>query len=1358
LSLGNVNISQPGLLSATVTATNVTCFSANDGTITISSPSGATSYQYSINGGGTWVSTNSFTGLANSTYDVRIRDAVTTSNKVDLDGSTNTVISQPAVLNAALSTSNVSCSTTNDGQIIISAPSGGYGTYNFTIDGGSHWQSSGSFTALSGGTYDVRIQDAAHASCIIDLDGTTNTTIAQPSALGATSVPTNVTCSNASNGTITITSPHGGYGTYQYSINGGTTWQTSGSFSNLANNTYNVMIRDAANSSCTADLDGTGNTIITIPAVLSATITPTNVTCNGANDGIITLSSLAGGSGSFQFSDDGGNTWQTSPTFSSLANGSYNILIGDSSSPTCFVDLDGSANTSITQPSTLSAVLSSTNITCNGANDGKINLSSPIGGYGTYGFSIDGGTSWSSSVSFTSLAVNTYNVLIRDAAHTSCIIDLDGTVNTPITQPAALSAVVTITNVSCNGSNNGIISVTSPTGGYGTYEFSDNGGGVWQSLGSFTSLANGPYDVRIRDAANTSCSVDLDGTTNTTITQPNALSATVVSTNVTSFGANDGTITVTNLAGGSGSYEFTINGGTNWGSSPTFTNLSGGTYNVQMRDALATSCAIDLDGTTNTSVQQPTAPLSATLSSTNITCNGSNNGTITISSPAGGYGTYQYSIDGGAHWSTSGSFTGLSSGTYNTEIRDASYPSDVLDLDGTVNTSIGQPNSLSASVASTNVSCLGSTDGSIIISSPTGGSGGYQFTVNGGTSWSSLTSFTNLSTGNYNVEMRDSANPGCVVDLDGNSSSTAITQPAALSASVAVTNVTSPGANDGSITISSPSGGYGTYQYSIDGGITWQYSGSFTGLANGSYHVVMRDAAHTSCSVSLDGAVGSTTVNQPSPLSATVSSSNVSCNGTRDGQINITHPSGGYGTYEYSVDGGVTWSSSGSFTGLSSGTYAVMIRDAAYPNNVVDLDGSTNTIITQPSALSATISSTNLTSVGVNDGTISISSAAGGYGTYQYSINGGTSWQNSGSFTSLASGTYSVAIRDAAHVTCVIDLDGSTNTVILPPLSISVTSFSNINCFGRTNGSLTVSGYAGVPPYTYSIDGITFSSANTFTDLAPNNYTLWVKDSSGSTASTTASVGQPNAPLSALAASQKNAQCFGTNSGSITAQGVNGTEPYTYSTDGATFVINNLFSSLGAGVYTITVQDANGCFATTTTTIGQPDQISASAIAVSINGDDNGSLYSLANGGTQPYTYSWSGPDGFVAATDTIRNLLPGVYSVTVTDSNNCISGLASYTITFKIYEGISPNGDGKNDYWRIDGIEGYPNNLVRIFDRFSNMVFETNGYTNESNNWYGQSNHGLVRGALPDGTYYYTVSLGDGSGTKSGYVILKRH
>ncbi|MEK6780591.1 MAG: Ig-like domain-containing protein [Bacteroidota bacterium] len=95
--------------------------------------------------------------------------------------------------------------------------------------------------------------------------------------------------------------------------------------------------------------------------------------------------------------------------------------------------------------------------------------------------------------------------------------------------------------------------------------------------------------------------------------------------------------------------------------------------------------------------------------------------------------------------------------------------------------------------------------------------------------------------------------------------------------------------------------------------------------------------------------------------------------------------------------------------------------------------------------------------------------------------------------------------------------------------------------------------------------------------------------------------------------------------------------------------------------------------------------------------------------------------------------------------------------LPFKVYEGITPNGDGTNDYLRIEGIDFYPNCMVRIFDRYNNLVFEMSGYNNEERIWRGVANKGIGNQELQEGTYFYTITLGDGSAPASGFVALKR-
>lgn len=90
----------------------------------------------------------------------------------------------------------------------------------------------------------------------------------------------------------------------------------------------------------------------------------------------------------------------------------------------------------------------------------------------------------------------------------------------------------------------------------------------------------------------------------------------------------------------------------------------------------------------------------------------------------------------------------------------------------------------------------------------------------------------------------------------------------------------------------------------------------------------------------------------------------------------------------------------------------------------------------------------------------------------------------------------------------------------------------------------------------------------------------------------------------------------------------------------------------------------------------------------------------------------------------------------------------------FTVYQTISPNGDGINDYWHIEGIDFYPNNSVRLYDRYNNLVFEMDGYNNEDKAWRGRSNRN-GNNTLPEGTYFYRISAGE-AGTFGGFVVLR--
>ncbi|MFN4763942.1 beta strand repeat-containing protein, partial [Gillisia sp. Q332] len=741
---------------------------------------------------------------------------------------------------------------------------------------------------------------------------------------------TNVSCNGGNDGTIAITVT-GGTGPYTYIWSGNGRNDTSEDISSLSAGTYTVTVSDSESSVSSTHY-------VSEPAILSATVAATQPSCYGTNNGSITISSPSGGTGTYQYSINGGSTWTAGLNNPNLAPGTYDVRIRDAANTACIIDL---GNQVITYPDVLSATVANTQPSCFGTNNGSISISSPAGGYGTYQYSINGGSTWTAGLNNPNLAPGTYDVRIRDAANTACIIDLG---NQVITYPDVLSATVANTQPSCFGTNNGSISISSPAGGYGTYQYSINGGSTWTAGLNNPNLAPGTYDVRIRDAANTACVIDLG---NQVITAPEILSATVESTNVTCNGVNDGTISITNPQGGYGTYEYSINNGTNWQDSGNFGNLNNATYQVVIRDAANTNCTITLNS--NLTITQPTA-LSATVTSTNVTCNGANDGTISVTNPAGGYGTFQYSINNGGTWQDSGEFSGLGNATYHVVIRDAANTNCTITLNS--NLTITQPPVLNATVTSTNLTCNGANDGTISVTNPQGGYGTFQYSINNGTSWQDTGNFGNLNNATYQVLIRDKANINCTITLNPN---LAITQPQVLNATVTSTNVTCNGATDGTISITNPQGGYGTYEYSINNGTNWQDSGEFSGLGNATYQVVIRDAANTNCTITLDSNL---TITQPPVLNATVTSTNVTCNGANDGTISVTNPQGGYGTFEYSINNGTNWQDSGNFGNLNNATYQVVIRDAANTNCTITLNS--NLTITQPPVLNATVTSTNV--------------------------------------------------------------------------------------------------------------------------------------------------------------------------------------------------------------------------------------------------------------------------------------------------------------------------------------------------------------------------------------------------------------
>ncbi|MCP9764182.1 beta strand repeat-containing protein, partial [Lacihabitans soyangensis] len=659
-----------------------------------------------------------------------------------------------------------------------------------------------------------------------------------------------------------------------------------------------------------------------------------------------------------------------------------------------------------------------------------------------------------------------------------------------------------------------------------------------------------------------------------------------------------------------------IGTGTNLSNSPTVST----TYYAACESTNCVSGRVATNAITIVST-----PVVSLFSKTDVSCNGGNNGTATVTASSGTAPyTYSWAPSGG----TAATATGLAAGTYTVTVTDANS----CQKSSTV--IITQPTALVASIsAQTNIVCNGASTGSATV---TASGGTPSYTYSWAPSGATTATATGLAAGTYTVTVTD-AN-ACQKTATVN-----ITQPAALVASIsAQTNIACNGASTGSATVTASSG-ISPYSYS------WAPSGgtaaTATGLSAGTYTVTVTDA--NSC-------LQTATVNitQPAALVASISAqTNIICNGASTGSATVS-ASGGNPNYTYS------WAPSGGTaaiaSGLAAGTYTVTVTDANACQKTATVS------ITQPTSLLASISAqTDVLCNGASTGSATVTPSGGNPSyTYEWAPSGGTAATASG----LAAGTYTVTVTDAngCQKTATVSITQPTALVA------SISTQTNVLCNGASTGSATVTVSGGNPLFsntTAPLGGTATITTNvsptyiyswapsggtaaTATGLSAGTYTVTVTDANACQKTATVNITQPAALVASISA-QTNVICNGASTGSATVTASGGNPNYTYSwaPSGGTAATA---SGLTAGTYTVTVTDANACQKTATVTITQPTALVASVSAqtnVLCNGANTGTATVTASGGTPNYSYSWA-PSGGTAATAT--GLVAGIYTITV--------------------------------------------------------------------------------------------------------------
>lgn len=435
-----------------------------------------------------------------------------------------------------------------------------------------------------------------------------------------------------------------------------------------------------------------------------------------------------------------------------------------------------------------------------------------------------------------------------------------------------------------------------------------------------------------------------------------------------------------------------------------------------------------------------------------------------------------------------------------------------------------------------------------------------------------------------------------------------------------------PSACGGSGVSAYVSGG-GTPVYSYKWAPGGQTTDSISGLAPGNYTVVVKDGCGLDTSLAFVIPTGGVSV-------TTGINNGPTCAGDSNGTASVK-VTGGIMPYTYN------WSPYGgtkdTATHLAAGIYIITVTDSAGCKAIDTIK------MVQPTIISVTAKAISA-SCGKSNGS-AFAVATGGTSPYTFSWT--PSAQTSDTAKGLAAGIFSVTVTDFNGCSTVKAL------TIVGDSGISTgITHSNVKCFGDSNGRATAVVSGGVSPFKY-LWQTTGDTNITDSTLKAGVYTLYVTDVNKCTAIDTVTIGQPNV-LAASMGSIVNELCNGDSKGSarVTVTGGTASYSYTWSPSGGT---NAVASNLGAGTYTVSITDANGCKIKDSATIAQPTAVRDSVSKVTnvlCNGSSTGSATVGVKDGTPPYTYVWSNSQTTISAT----NLSAGTYTVTVKDSNGCSS------------------------------------------------------------------------------------------------------
>ena len=1109
---------------------------------------------------------------------------------------------------------------------VINVSSNGPGTspIEYSLDG-TNFFSNPVFSALSAGNYTVTYKD--FNNCI----DTQSLTVNEPPALsGVVSNLQNVDCFGDSTGEIDFSLDLTEIGTpgYQYSIDNGLNYQVSNVFSGLPSGTYDLMIEDINNCQFSDTISVTQSDKI-IYSILLSDYNGNQISCLGADDGMIKFMSVSGGVdslGLYNYSIDDGIHFDTTSKYLPLIAGLYDIQIKDSLG--CIVD----TVISLSDPGEFDMPYTINNaVLCPEACNGEIEIN-PSNGVGSILYNINAGVQQNSPV-FSGLC----GVITNSGGYSISAVDQNGCVDTIIISLSEPTAFVYSTDsiLEYCSQSDGEASINITSGGTGSYNYEWNTFPP-QFSANATNIVAGNYIVTVTDGNNCMFTED--------VTVLGDIGFTVSFTTISPcLGDSSGSATVSATGTAPYSYQWSdINGVIAGETSTILDSMPIGTYSVVVTDA--TLCSIT--GVIDILPPSNSITIDSVLVESN-SCFGINDGEITIYA-SGGQGPYAYSNNNGFSVQyNNNSFVGLTPATYQIQAIDANNCFD--------NTTVDVVSPLLLEIDSTvftHVNCFGADDGAIQGIQVIGGTAPFEFSIDGGPTQSYML-FSGLDPGQHTIEVTDANN--CI-----GQDYIIIEEPTALQVSIQPSNW-----NNYQIQCYNDSSGYidiqasgGTYPYSIDT-IIFSNNTTVNGIWAGNHTFMVED---------INGCQYTETImfNEPSPIMHEFVETHVTCEAWNNGAVTDS-VYGGVGsatTYSYLWDSGET---TYSLDNLSAGTYIITVTDE---NGCEDTE---SVEINADDALQANPSGqSNVSCFAADDGELSVTVSGGvpftGTTPYTYLWNDSQA-QNSSTASALT--VDSIALEEEYYC-AVADASGCLDTVFFTltqpeELDVDIEIVKPISCTGEEDGELKAITTNALNPTSYQWSNAENTAA--IDDLGYGIYKVTVEDANGCRDTFEIYLDEPTQVEVSIEAF--NVNCTGDDDGFIQTLASGGTSfeyEYSYSLylegsfeEEITHIAGTIaqdsleFLSLDPGTYYVIAKDRNGCEATSLSVeITEPfDDVSITVDVVheTCNYED-GIIQIYAEGGSQDFEYFIDGDQIDNNISD--AEIMPGWHNVTVIDSRGC--------------------------------------------------------------------------------------------------------